>query len=345
MRLSKSIRFILALLPVCVCGAAIFFFALPMLQAPRVVFIEPADDARDILPTSSITITFSAPMNQEVTQNAIRISPHVNGIWNWRDNNQTLIFSPRDTLPLSKTLTIEVSQAARSFLQQPLAQAARARLTTLAYPHVVTSTPALDAQFIYVPNRVTLTFDRALNAESVRANFTITPTLANATLRIDANTITLDGFFQPRTQYHITIRADAMDAAYAIPLERDFVWTFTTAAQYPNLSILHRGRVLEFPAQTEISIPLQFTNVSRLDVAVYPLTQSEFDANAAAPFETWYAFQPTTAPLWQQRLATNAALDAYTTRTLPLDALPAGNYYLAITSPEGVSDVKLVRVD
>lgn len=282
-------------------------------------------------------------MHPDATQNALRLFPRVNANFTWQDN-QTLVVTPRTTLPISKTITVQISTNAQSRLGRALPENFQTRFTTLAYPHVVTTVPARDAQFIYVPNQVTLVFNRAMNENALRENFIITPTLANAKVSVDETSVTLNGFFQPRTPYHITIRADATDAAYALPLERDFVWAFTAAAQYPNFSIVNRGRVLN-SSQDNIHIPVQFTNVSRLDLAVYPITQREFDANADAPFETWYAFQPTTAPLHRQRVTTNAQLDQYRQQVISISRLPAGTYYLRITTPEGPSDAQLVRVE
>jgi len=325
------------------CGAAALFFALPLLQAPYVAAVEPADGARDILPTAPIIITFSAPMNRDAAQAALRLSPRVNGSWAWRDD-RTLVFTPRATLPISKTLTLQISTDARSQFGAALAQAVRARFTTLTYPHVVASDPARDAQFSYSPTQVTFTFNRAMNADALRANLIVTPTLANATLAVNGTTVTLGGFFEPRTRYEIRLDAAATDAAYKLPLERAAQWSFITATQYPNFSILNRGRVLEFSTNTPVEIPVQFTNVSRLDLAVYPLTPPEFDANASAAFETWYAFKPSRAPVQKQVVPTNAQLDRYTQTKIALEPLPRGVYYLKITTPEGPTDAQLVRV-
>lgn len=326
-----------------VAAAAIKWLPLSAFAAPRVLQIEPADGARDILPTSPITITFSAPMNRDATQAALRVAPRVAGAWTWRDN-QTLVFTPRAALPISRTLAVQISQDARSWLGRALTKETRARFTTLAYPRVVASTPAPEAQFIYIPRQVALTFDRAMNADALRAQLTITPTLANQTLSVNARTLTVGGFFQPRTRYRLTVNAAAMDDAYDIPLERDFVWSFTIAEQYPNFSILQRARVLQFSPSEPLVVPTQFTNVSRLDIFVSPISAQEFDRNANAPFESWYAFQPATAPAQTQHVVTNAALDQYMTRDISLDALPDGTYFLFITTPEGVFDARLLQV-
>ena len=339
----RKLFWLLGIAFVCAAGA-LFVSAYIVLQTPRVTRIEPAGDARDVLPTSPITITFSMPMERAVTEQSVRIQPRVNGAFTWQDN-QTLIFTPHTTLPISRTLTVQVFESARSLFRRGLAQEAHARFTTLAYPYIVSSTPPLDAQFAYTPNQLKLTFNRALAADSVRANLTLTPTLANQTLAVNENQIFIGGFFQPRTRYEIRLAKKTTDAAYALPLERDITFSLWVAEQYPHFSVLNRARVLDFKKNSAVVILAQLTNVSRLDVAVYPISQEEFDANANAPFETWYAFQPNRAPLEKKSLVTNARLDEYMRMEIALDALPAGTYYVRITSPEGAGDAQLVRVE
>lgn len=343
MRHGKTLGLILALALGCAGSAAILFFALPLFQTPQVTAVEPADRARDIVPSSAITITFSAPMNREAVESSIELQPRVSGDFSWL-NDETLVFMPRAMLPVSKTLTVRIAQDARSRVGRALSEQVQTRFTTLAYPHVIAAAPALDAQFVYLPNRVTLTFDRALNPARVRENLVITPTLANPTLWIEGEHVILGGFFEPRTRYEIRLARDARDDAYDIPLERDLIWTFTTAAQYPNFSMLNRGRVLDFSASQPIRIPTQFTNVSRLDLALYPIPPSEFDAYTAAPFETWYAFQPGGDPIQKKSVPTNAQLDRYTQQIVGLEPPGQGTYYIKITTPEGPAEAQLVRV-
>lgn len=330
------------LILVLLCGAVMYFVA-PLLQAPHVVAVEPADRARDILPTSPITITFSAPMNAAETEKSIRFRPRVDGAFTWRDS-QTVILTPRATLPISKTITVQISRDARSWLGRPIEKPEQTRFTTLARPYLVHSTPALDARFVYVATPLRLTFNRALNPDALARSLTLTPLVQNLKLAWRANVLSISGFFEPRTRYRLTLPETLVDAEHGIPLGRIYSWTFETADQYPNFSVLNRDRVLKLAAGP-LRLPVQFTNVSRLDIAVYSISPQEFDANADAPFETWYVFQPATAPAQTQRIATNAALDQYATRDILFDALPAGTYFLNITTPEGVFDARLLRVE
>lgn len=345
MPLTRRRGIVLGLVFICLVIAALAFAFdfLPALQAPRIVRIEPANDAREILPTSPITITFSAPMDQAQTENAFSLTPQVQGKYVWSDP-YTLVFSPLARLPVSTTLTLTVSPSVHSWLQRPLPSQAVSRFTTLTRPVLVNSTPPLDARFVYVPDHVTMTFSRPLDV-SLANSLTIKPQPEHFSVAPGGAAFTLYGFFEPHTSYQITVPASAVDSKYEVDLGRDYVWSFTVAAQYPNFSILNRGRVLRFGANNPISIPTQFTNVSRLDAALYAIPQQTFDENARAPFESWYAFQPAGAPLKTWSIPTNAPLDKPMQQTLALGVLAQGTYYLTVVAPEGVRDMQLLVIE
>jgi hypothetical protein len=283
-------------------------------------------------------------MNRPAVENAISFSPGVAGELLWADD-QTVSFLPRSRFPISTTLTLRIDQAARSWLGRPLPGVTVSQFTTLARPFVLASAPALEAQFIYVPDHVSITFSREMDRRALLEGLTMEPVPQNLETDFKENTLTLRGFFRPRTRYQISIPPTAPDAAYGIALGRDYLWSFIVATQYPNFSILNRDRVMRLASDQPLRIPTQFTNVSRLDVTVYPISKQEFDANADAPFETWYEFQPSSPPLQETSVVTNAELDKYTRRDLTLDPLGAGTYYLRVAAPEGMSDTQLLLVE
>ena len=313
------------------------------LQTPRVIQIEPPNDATEILLTTPITITFSTAMQRVETQSAISFTPRIAGNFSWRDD-QTVIFTPRTALPVSTTLTINISQNARSWLQRPLRAETVSHFTTLTRPYVVSSSPALDAQFMYAPDRIHITFSRKLDGNLLADSIMLEPPLEKISLDVQDNVMTLYGAFEPRTQYRFTLPAMVADKQYGIELGRDYEWNFYAAAQYPNFSILNRGRVLKFSANAPLKIPTQFTNISRFDVALYKISQQTFDENVNAPFEMWYAFQPSSEPIITQNIVTNAQPEKYMQQTLHLDALERGTYFLKINTPESVSDAQLIFV-
>jgi hypothetical protein len=172
----------------------------------------------------------------------------------------------------------------------------------------------------------------------------IEPPLPNAALEVDGTNLTLRGIFQPGTRYQVTIPASAVDAEHGIELGSDIVWSFTVGEQYPNFSILNRDRVMRLPANEPLTIPTQFTNISRLDIALEPITRQQFQENAAAPFEAWAAFRPAAAPMVKTNVLTHAQLDRYHQLPVSLPPLAPGAYLLEISTPEGLSDRQLLEV-
>lgn len=338
---------ILGLLLLCIGLTALAIalnFVPASLQPPRVLAIEPVNGATDILPDSPITVTFSTAMDRAATEGAVSITPNITGNFVWQ-NDQTLVFTADPFLPISDTVTINISQEALSWLHRPVQNAADTRFTTISRPYVTASRPALDAQFTYLPDQITVTFSRPMDKNNLFDFLTIDPELENRSYEFNQNTMTIRGRFKPLTHYQITIPASASDSMYGIEMNRDYLWSFTTGLEYPNVSILNRSRVLKFSANQPLEIPVQLTNVSRLDSALYPIPQETFDEMAIAPFESWYKFQPASVPLKTQSDLTNARLDEYTHQSIALDALPPGTYYLRITTPEGVSDAQFLLIE
>ncbi len=253
-------------------GAAVVFFAPLFTPAPRVVQIEPSDGAREVRPDSSIVITFSEPMERAQTEQSIRINPRTAGRFFWNDD-VTLTWIPRPRLPVSSTVTIDISTDAHSVAGQPLVSETIARFTTLTRPTVLGSSPSLDARFLYIPDQLSLTFSRAMNAEVLSDTLEIDPPLGNRRLQVAENMLILRGDFQPGVRYQIAIPGTVTDAENGIELGTEVGWAFEVGAQYPHFSILNRDRVMSLAAGVPVGVPIQAVNVSRLDVALYRITR------------------------------------------------------------------------
>ncbi len=314
-----------------------------LLQPPRVISTQPPDHAADVLVETPIQITFSTPMERDATGAALQLLPHLSGSWEWSDD-RTVRFVPESGLPISATVTVQIGAEARSRWGPSLAEPFRLRFNTITRPVPIGGDPPLQARFVYTPNRVKLSFSRPLDAAAVEEGLQISPPLPHQQFWWDGAALYISGFFAPATRYQITLPGGITDAEYGIPLGRDLVWSFTTATQYPNFSILNRDRVLTFAAGTPVNIPTQFTNVSRLDAMLIPIAEHEYQANLDAPFETWFAFEPTRRAIRTRRVPTQAQLDRYMRAGISFADVPRGTYLLKVTTPEGPSDKLLVRV-
>lgn len=308
------------------------------LRAPQVLTFGPAFNARDVAPTTPITITFLTPMTPNDA--AIKISPPVRGTWSWSGNSAT--FTPAESLPLSTTVTVTVTRDARSWLQRRAEKEFTWSFTTLAPPMVVATTPRQGAQYAYARDRLAITFNREMDQRSVEERLKIEPAIANMQLLWQGNQLIIGGNLRPSTTYKIFLPSGAKDAKYGLTMPNDFSWSFTTTQQYPYLAIINIGRYGVTAADKPTTLKLQSVNVSRVDVALYKFDTETYIKTLGFSYEGWRNFKPKGDPIKTWSITPPAKIDQYVTQDLQLDALPAGIYFLTAKSAEGVNDTQVL---
>jgi Ice-binding-like/Bacterial Ig-like domain len=154
------------------------------------------------------------------------------------------------------------------------------------HPPTVTAVTPLDAATGVAINNpsITATFSEPMNAP-VAANFALTcaapcvnPT---GTVALDATnsvaTFTPSTALAPLTQYTATV-SGATSLATGLALANPFVWTFTTGATRPTVTVV-------VPLDNAINVPLNVTTVSaEFDQPMNPITgTASFTVTCAAP--------------------------------------------------------------
>jgi len=308
------------------------------LRAPQVLTFAPEFNTKDVPPTSPITITFLTPMSP--SDAAIKISPSVRGVWSW--SGTTATFTPAETWPLSTTVTVTVTRDARSWLMRRAEKDFAWTFNTLSAPMVVETQPRQGAQFAYSRDRLSITFSREMDAQSVEQRLKVEPTIANMTLAWQGKQLIVGGNLRPSTTYKIFLPSGAKDAKYGLAIPSDFQWSFTTTQQYPYLAIINIGRYGVTAADQPTTLKLQSVNVSKVDVALYKFDTETYVKSLAFSYDNWRTFKPQGDPLKTWTITPPAKIDQYTTQDLQLDALPAGTYYLTAKSAEGVNDIQVL---
>ena len=347
-----------ALLLLCVCGVLFQFTELDApvtsalrgitpsgvkdvlrpLRAPQVLAFGPAFNAQDVAPTAPITITFLTPMT--ANDAAIKISPPVRGTWTWSGTSAT--FTPAESWPLSTTVTVTVTRDARSWLQRRAEKEFTWSFTTLAPPLVVATTPRQGAQFAYASDRLTITFNREMDQQSVEERLKVEPAIANMKLLWQGKQLVIGGNLRPSTTYKIFLPSGAKDAKYGLAITNDFAWSFTTTQQYPYLAIINIGRYGVTAADKPTTLKLQSVNVSRVDLALYKFDTETYIKSLGFSYDRWRTFKPQGEPIKTWSITPSAKIDQYVTQDVTLDALPAGMYFLTAKSAEGVNDTQVL---
>lgn len=348
---------LVALLLLCVCGVLFQFTELDApvtdvlrgvvpqgakdilrpLRAPQVLAFAPEFNAKDIAPTSPITISFLTPMSPNDA--AIQMSPQIRGAWNWSNNKVT--FTPAESFPLSTTVRITVTREARSWLQRRAEKEFAWSFATLAPPNVVATEPRQGAQFAYAQNRLTVTFNREMDQQSVEQRLKIEPAIANMKLAWQGKQLIIGGNLRPSTTYKISIPSGAKDSL-GLTTPNDFAWSFTTTQQYPYLAIINIGRYGVTAADQPTTLKLQSVNVSKVDAALYKFDTDTYVKSLAFSYDAWRNFKPQGDPIKTWSITPPTQIDQYTTQDLTVDPLPAGTYFLTVKSAEGVNDTQVL---
>ncbi len=346
-----------ALLLLCVCGVLFQFTeidapvtsafrgvapsgvkdVLRPLRAPQVLTFAPEFNAKDVPPTSPITITFLTPMSP--SDAAIQLSPNIRGAWNW--NGRTATFTPAETWPLSTTVSVTVTRDARSWLMRRAEKDFAWSFSVLAPPTVEATEPRQGAQFAYLKDRLAITFNREMDQQSVEQRLKVDPAIPNMKLAWQGRQLIIGGNLKPSTTYRVSLPSGAKDVK-GLTTPSDFVWSFTTTQQYPYLAIINIGRYGITAADKPTTLKLQSINVSKVDAALYKFDTDTYIKSLAFSYDAWRTFQPKGDPIKTWTISPSAKIDQYVTQDLQLDALAAGTYFLAVKSAEGVNDTQVL---
>ncbi len=178
---------------------------------------------------TTITVTFSEPMNQTATEEAFSVSPSVVGTFSW--SATTLTFTP--TSPLSYETLYEVTMGtgatdlAGNSLELPYSWQFTTTSTSDTTPPTVTgkSPTGID---VPVGTTITVTFSEAMDHTATEGAFSTFPGV-EGTFSWSATTLTFtpDSDLRPATDYSVTIGVGAKDSN-GNNLQSPYSWEFIT---------------------------------------------------------------------------------------------------------------------
>jgi hypothetical protein len=310
------------------------------LRAPMVIGYSPEWEATEVPLRSPVSITFLTPMNAEATAGNVSIEPFVDGDFDWRGS--TLVFTPREDWPMETEVTVSINREARSWLLRRMERGFTFRFTTVGPPVVTGTEPSQEARFAYLKDRLTITFSRSMDHESVESRLFIAPKISGQKLAWSENSLVITGALKPSTEYGVVIGEEARDSAHGIPTPQDFEWTFVTTERYPYLSIMGAGREAVLTAGVTSTLELSLVNVSRIDVDLHLIDVATYISMTNFSSEDWRQFTLEQVPASSWSLDTGATLDRDEERGLELEPLEPGIYFLSALSPEGVRDSQIL---
>ena len=244
--------------------------------------LSPDRTAQDVSATSTITVSFSAPMDEPDVEDHFIISPAIEGDLSWQDGD--LVFAPSGRLEPGSRYTISLigshdlvgnaigGKANFSFIVQPGAQ-------------ITKTLPEIDATGVE-PGSVEMWFSQPMNVDLTNGAFALTDTATGALVGGLLNwsaagtqlVYTPDQPFAGGRTFQVSIGGDAQDAdGNAVSTS----WRFTTAAA--PVASLERSTTTTRSAAAPAPVPVTVAPATSL--AGYALNQ----VNAA---RAAYGFAP-----------------------------------------------------
>jgi len=113
-------------------------------KAPEVVRFRPDAATRDVVPSATISVRFSDPMDRRATARAFTVSAVgqvVIGKIQWAESDSVLIFTPDGDLPYGASVVVQVGPEARSKAGVPLGVVGKSAFQTAAKPKPVVVKP------------------------------------------------------------------------------------------------------------------------------------------------------------------------------------------------------------
>jgi len=234
---------------------------------PTVISTIPASGSSDVAINTTLTITFSEPM--DITSlNSTNItlssgSTHITGALNMSNDRTIAIFTPQNQLSGLSLYTVEVQTGVKDVAGNALVENSKFSFTTASSsdvtpPGVASVTPTENATDIATSSAIAITFSEPMNVSTLNASnltlasgATIIPGSISTSLDGRIATFTPAGPLAHATSYTMFVTSGVQDAAgNGLPIIK--VWNFSTLTT-PDTSPPAVTAVLPAPAGVDVA--------------------------------------------------------------------------------------------
>ncbi len=250
---------------------------------PTVVSTVPVNGANAVAEGSTVTATFSVPMEASTINSTTFTlagpgATAVTGAVNYSGNTAT--FTPAAHLAPSTLYTATITTGATDATGAPLAANYVWTFTTGPTPAVTSTAPASAATNVPLNQKVAATFDTSMTASTIAAAGTFTLTTTTGATAVPG-TVTYDAssntaIFSPAaaltasTQYTATVTTAAQSSAGdALPAK--YIWSFTTGTEANAVAPTVTSTD---PASAAVNVPLNQKIAANFSTAMDPSTIS-----------------------------------------------------------------------
>lgn len=211
----------------------------PILDPPVITNSSPTDNTTEVSNITDIVIEFSIRMNVTETQNAIIISPVVDGSFKWDTEYKKVTFTPSKGYTPGTKYTVTISPAAKTHFGINLLQEKSFNFTTRSKLNLVSTYPLHNSSEISTSVLISVKFEKGIDGTSLGGRISLSDSDAN-TISVSVKKLgSTDGLieFEPKVTlnnnslYRITLKEGIRDIEYVL-FPNQVVIEFRTEKSY-----------------------------------------------------------------------------------------------------------------
>jgi uncharacterized protein YfaS (alpha-2-macroglobulin family) len=303
---------------------------------PTVGSASPAANARDVALQTPLTFQIEPAIAPDLLRAGLTLSPTIAG-----QLDSTQLPNATQIVTFTPTIGWKVDTLYTVALQVGVAPPIRWSFNTASQPRLLGRFPG-EGQLLPPEQNIQLVFNTPFDPETVRTSLQFEPPVSDLQVTANGNDLQINATLRAATIYTMTVPA-SLTSRGGVPLGQDLRLRFQTAPALPLLELPDRnGRLLQL-APDSPNLLIRQTNVSALDLELYPLDETTAVRVLNFNDDEWRTFSPeryglTALRRWSVPLTSE--LNLVTDLQVPLtaadgQALAAGNYYLRISTTEG----------
>lgn len=316
-------------------------------QGPTLLSHTPGDGDPPVAPRQPLVVTLAQPLDQEHLRARLVITPTVPldlATTLLPTGTQIVTFTPTVDWEPGRTYDVAFKLTTQPATSSTQDTAVTWTFTAAPLPALVGSFPGQN-QLLPPGQSVRLIFNTPIEAAAVSAGLTVDPPVENLQVSVEDTTVRLLAEWQPMTDYTLTVDPTVTDQN-GVALGQAYRLVFRTASAAASLRLPEvQDQVVSMLAGEPVTLALEHTNLSALDLELYRLDEATLLRTVSFSPADWNDFRPeryNQPRLRAWRVSLDNPPDQPVRAPLPLaesddisQPLPAGAYYLRITTPEG----------
>jgi uncharacterized protein YfaS (alpha-2-macroglobulin family) len=320
--------------------------------SPKVDSVEPVAPARLAL-DGPVVVNFNIAMDPASMASNFTLKDStgnpVAGKTTWNDSHTSLTFKPDALLARATHYTLTLSGQAQAFGGAPLGRDFSVTFQTYPNFSVISTTPArgqvLENNTTGGFGVVSVIFSSPLKSDSLGQFLSLSPAIGNYAPYTDPSTnqAFISGYYLPSATYTLTVSANLEDA-WGEKLGKPYSFSFNTQPAAPALVLQGtQSGTAVFLTTADTGLSAQATNLKNLSLTRSTLTLSDLMALLGPNgYDLMQSYKPTNPVTWTQSLSLTPDRSQVTSISVSKDgkSLPAGLYFLSISSPELVGQAQ-----